>query len=236
LADTMFHRPKARELAMRSPAQAALLGAFAGTADFGGFGGFGGFGEEAGALAHASREMAAHASRGLPQHAALLRADAHQLSELSKQEHKEAARAQREQSRLDMLDPNEGLATKIARYSFSINFPFVVGTATAINATLQPDTKIRPQRVIMNAPTQQFILVTTIKVANVSVLVGANEDAFTYSATSVGVHLDMPTLDPSNRATVQGVYTGLVPAPFTVGFAYTFITTFQGPATVTAGG
>lgn len=239
----MFRRPNARELAMRSPAQAALLGAFQG-ADFGGFGGFGGFGVDQNlAAADASRYMADYASAGLPQHAGLLRADAglltrddRQIQEWRHQALRAANRAAREQARMDMLDPNEGLAIKISRYSFSLNQSLVIGTATGINATLQPDTRIRPQRVIMNAPTQAFILVTTIKMANVSVLVGASEDAFTYAATAVGVHLDMPTIDPSNRATVTGTYSGLVPAPFTVGFAFTFVTTFQGPATVTAGG
>jgi hypothetical protein len=232
----MFHRPKARELAMRSPAQAALLGAFAG-ADFGGFGGFGGFGAEGNlTAAMESRDMADFASRGLPQHAALLRHDASLLGRDNAQIDYWRRQSEREAGRLAMLDPNEGCSVKIARYSFSLNQQLVVGTSTGINATLQPDTKIRPQRVIMNVTVPGFILITTIKVANVSVLVGASEDAFTYSSLSVGVHLDMPTLDPSNRATVTGTYGGLVAAPYTVGYALTFVTTFQGPATVTAGG
>jgi len=230
---------------MRSPATAALLGVFEG-ADFGAdFGGFGGFGIE-GDLHAAAQSVAMERSdwrhgnvgnaRVLANDAAHLRMSSRQIEQLRKDEQREATLASRERARLDMLDPNEGLAVKISRYSFSLNQNLVIGTATGILATLQPDTKIRPQRVVMNAPCYGFITVTTIKVANVSVLVGGSEDAFTYSATSVGIHLDMPTLDPSNRATVQGNYAGLAPPPFAVGYAYLFVTTLQGPATVTAGG
>ena len=241
----MFHRPTARELALREPARTALMGGFDG-ADFGeDFGGFGGFGIEGnltdanqstGLAARDWRQGHTHNAALLTKDANALRRDNEQILHWQRQERQMASREAREQSRLDMLDPNEGLATKVARYSFSLNQPLVIGTPAGINATLQPDTKIRPQRVIMNVTTPGMILVTTIKVANVSVLVGASEDAYTYGATAVGVHLDMPTLDPSNRATVQGAYGGLVPTPFAVGYVFTFVATFQGPATVTAGG
>ena len=230
---------------MRSPATAALMGVFE-SADFGAdFGGFGGFGIE-GDLAAADRSAMAERQQWRAGHlgtAGVLASDVHhlrmssrQIEQLRRDEQREATLASRERARLDMLDPNEGLAVKISRYSFSLNQQLVIGTATGILATLQPDTKIRPQRVVMNAPTYGFITVTTIKVANVSVLVGGSEDAFTYSALSVGIHLDMPTLDPSNRATVQGNYAGLAPPPFAVGYPFLFVTTLQGPATVTAGG
>ena len=230
---------------MREPATAALMGVL-GTADFGqDFGGFGGFGVD-GDLGAASasaamerhdwRTGATHNAGILARDVGQLRMSSRQIEQLRRDEHREATLASRERARLDMLDPNEGLAVKISRYSFSLNQQLTIGTAVGILATLQPDTKIRPQRVVMNAPCYGFITVTTIKVANVSVLVGGSEDAFTYSATSVGIHLDMPTLDPSNRATVQGNYAGLAPPPFATGYPYLFVTTLQGPATVTAGG
>jgi hypothetical protein len=87
----------------------------------------------------------------------------------------------------------------------------------------------------MNAPSPNFVLLTGLFVANVNVLVGGTEDAFTYSAVAQGVILDLPTLEPANRATASGSYTGLVPPGFAIGFAFTFIVTFQGPSSIAGG-
>ena len=65
--------------------------------------------------------------------------------------------------------------------------------------------------------------------------VGAGqEDAFNYNANGVGQSLDMPTLNPANRATVLGNYTGFVPPGFIAATVVPFSVTFKGPATLVA--
>lgn len=140
-------------------------------------------------------------------------------------------------SRESLLDPNKFSTTKVERYSFSLSQALVLNTPLAsFTATLQPNTTIRPQRVVMNAPTPNFVLLTTLQMANVNVFIGSTEDAVTYSGLAQGVMLDLPTLLPSNRATAIGSYTGFVPPGFANGFGYTFIITFQGPSTIAGQG
>ncbi len=136
--------------------------------------------------------------------------------------------------RARLIEPNHGSRIKIERYAFAVNAALILGAAGAINATGQPDTNIRPQRVTMNAPAPGFITVTEIKVANVSTTVGGVQDAFDYNALGVGQSLDMPTLTPANRATVLGNYTGFVPPGFVGGQAFTFAASFKGPASIIA--
>lgn len=139
--------------------------------------------------------------------------------------------------RARLLDPNEHSRLKIERYSFSMSpgLNFVLGTPMTFEATLQPNTRIRAQRIVMNAPQPNFVLIDSLQVANVNVLVGTTEDAFTYSAQAQGVMLDLPTLDPANRATVSGNYTGYLPPGYASEFSYQFIVTFQGPSTIVGG-
>ncbi len=140
--------------------------------------------------------------------------------------------------RARLLDPNEHSRLKIERYSFSMSpaTNFTIGTATlGWEATLQPNTRIRAQRVLMNAPAMNFVILSQLQIANVNVFVGTQEDAFTYSATAQGVMLDLPTLDPANRATAGGNYTGYIPPGFAAEFSYQFIITFQGPSTLVGG-
>ena len=136
-----------------------------------------------------------------------------------------------------LLDPNRGSAVKIERYSFGINTTIAIGIAGApLTLTGQPDVNIRPQRVIMNAPSPGFAMIESIRVANVSVTVGVKEDAFNYSALAQDSHLDMPTLSPANRATVLGEMTGRFPSGFGLerGDSYLFTCAFQGPASLIA--
>jgi hypothetical protein len=133
-----------------------------------------------------------------------------------------------------LLEPNLGSKISVQRYSFSINAALVFGVASNLFASGQPDTNIRPQRVTMNAPSPGFVTINEIKVANVSVTVGGIGDAFEYSPIGVGMTLDMPTLSPANRASVQGAYTGFVPPGFVGGAAFAFVTSFKGPASIVA--
>jgi hypothetical protein len=141
-------------------------------------------------------------------------------------------------SRSMLLDPNRDSTVKVERYSFSFSPPtnLVLGTASNIPTfTQQPSTSIKGQRVIMNAPMPGFVLVSTLQIANVNVLVGGTEDAYSYNAGAQGVMLDLPRLDPQNRATSAGAYTGVLPPGYTQGNSYQFIITLQGPATLAGG-
>jgi hypothetical protein len=137
-----------------------------------------------------------------------------------------------------LLDPNRNSTVKVERYSFAFSptAALVLGTASSISTfTQQPSASIKGQRVLMNAPQEGFVFVSTLQIANVNVFVGGTEDAFNYNPRAVGVMLDLPRLDPQNRATSAGAYSGSLPPGFTAASAFTFIITLQGPA-VLAGG
>lgn len=137
--------------------------------------------------------------------------------------------------RKQMLRPNDGSSIKVERYSFTISQTITFGTLVALSISGNPDTEMRPQRVTMNAPTTFFATVTNLQVANVLVTVGPGiEDAFNYSPLGQGMSLDMPTLTPSNRASMLGSYTGFVPPGFTGGTVGTFSVSFKGPSSVVA--
>lgn len=141
-------------------------------------------------------------------------------------------------SRSFLLDPNRDSTIKVQRYSFSFSptANLVLGTASSLGTfTQNPSTSIKPQRVITNAPQPGFVTLTTLQIANVNVFVGGAEDAFAYSPLAVGVMLDLPRLDPQNRASASGSYSGVLPAGFTAGTSYQFIVQLQGPATLAGG-
>jgi hypothetical protein len=136
--------------------------------------------------------------------------------------------------RASILEPNKGSAVKIERYGFAVNSTLVLGVASAITASNNPDTNIRPQRVTTNAPVPMFATLSQLSVANVNVLVGGIFDAFDFNANGVEQHLDLPTLTPANRATVSGNYLGTVPPGMVGGTSVTFAVSFKGPASVIA--
>lgn len=236
-------RPNAGMLARRDPALAALFGivAAAGTSpDFGSDGAdFGAefgddygddygsdFGAEFGAaVAEAAHQMVA---RGAGRHAMakVPPPPAHLVAAWHKNQARQLAGAHRAM----LLDPNEGSSKKIERFTFSISTALVVGTASSFTITNNPDTTIRPQRVTMAVPTVGFVLISEIKVANVSVTVGGVLDAFQFSPLAVGQALDMPTLSPANRVSVIGNYTGFIAPGLIVGSTFTFAVSFTGPS------
>lgn len=143
-------------------------------------------------------------------------------------------------SRTALLDPNRDSSIKVERYSFSWSpaAALVLGGGAPVaipTFTQQPSTSIKGQRLLMNAPVPGFVQISTLQIANVNVLVGAAEDAFTYSPTAMGVMLDLPRLDPQNRATAAGTYSGMLPLGYTAGFSFVFVITLQGPATLAGG-
>lgn len=207
--------PKARDLAMRDPALAALMGAVSAGSDFGvEFGDDDDYGFDFGADAV---PMAA------PSPQKLMEAwQKHSLDQVTTRQ------------RVRLLEPNKGSRVKVERYAFYINAALVLGTPSAIDASGNPDCDIRPQRVTCNAPSYGFVTLSNIKVANVSVLIGGTADAFDFNANGVGQSLDLPTLSPANRASAQGNYTGFTPPGFAAGSAYSFCVGFKGPASMVA--
>lgn len=145
-----------------------------------------------------------------------------------------AAGSARTRSREALLEPNKGSTVKVERYTFSVSDDVVAGTAKTISVSNQPDTTIRPQRVTCNAPTPGFFIIDSIRVANVNVTVGGVIDAFDFNANGVGQSLDMPTLSPSNKLSVSGGYTGLIPSFLLVGNPYKLIVSVKGPASIVA--
>ncbi len=141
-------------------------------------------------------------------------------------------------ARTMLLDPNRNSTVKVERYSFSFSpaANLVLGTASAITTfTQQPSASIKPQRVVTNAPQAGFVFMSTLQIANVNVFIGGTEDAFTYSPLAQNTVLDLPRLDPQNRATSAGNYSGVLPPGFAGGAAFTYIITLQGPATLAGG-
>lgn len=257
-------RPNSRQLALRDPAAAALLGVIAGDnfgqessygADFAAdpFGSeFGGvsfgddygadfgtmFGDQYGADLWGADFGAAPAHPAHAHHAHHAAHPAHppahpqQMAQMWAQHHKRKAKTAQ---RANLLEPNAGSAVKVERYAFPISQSITIGTAATINMTGSPDVDIRPQRVVCNVICQNFVYLTLIKVANVTVTVGPGvQDASDYANNAVHTSLDLPTLTPANRATIQGNYFGFIPPGFTNGAASFFVTSFLGPASIVA--
>lgn len=217
-------KPNSKQLALRDPALATLMGAIEGS-DFGSEMGYefgfddhmGYFGDDYGDV------YGAEAAAAVP--------PPHVAAKLWQKHRADSGVTER---RARLIEPNKGSKIKVERYSFAVNQTLTLGTAVALSASGQPDTNIRPQRVTMNAPSVGFCTISEIKVANVSVTVGGTSDAYEYSAVGVGQSLDMPTLTPANRATVLGNYTGYVPSGFSGGASFTFCCSFKGPASIVA--
>lgn len=129
-----------------------------------------------------------------------------------------------------ILRPNQDSSTKVQRYCFAINQTLTVGTAVALAMTGNPETEFRPQRITANVPAVGFATYSSMKVANVGILVGGVVDAYDFSAVGVGQSLDVPTLSPANAAKVNGNYTGTVPLPLVLGDSFVHSISFKGPA------
>lgn len=208
------------EMAGRDPALAALMGAIPGTdfgAGFGGSGvdfGFGGFG-------HYGFGQSPVAPSAPPPPPASV-----------------AAWNMSTEGRTAQLDPNRHSTVKVERYSFSFSPASTLALSTPSpipTFTQQPSTSIKCDRLVVNAPIEGFVLLSTLQIANVNVFVGGVEDAFTYSGRCFNTNLNLPRLDPQNRASASGSYSGALPPGFTAGTAYTLVITLQGPSTMAGG-
>jgi hypothetical protein len=136
--------------------------------------------------------------------------------------------AHHEMGRVLLLDPNKYSRTKVERYSFTLVEPLQFGEFADINSTLQPAVKMRPDRLVSNAPLPFFVELDTIQVSNVNVLVGGSEDAYTYWSGAQNVVLQLPTIEPAFRVTMTGSYSGVTPSPYQTGTFFNFRLSFQG--------
>jgi hypothetical protein len=139
-------------------------------------------------------------------------------------------------NRAMLLDPNRYSTLKVQGYSFSLNQALVIGTVLAFNVTLQPNSKIRPKRMVTNVQAPAMVTLSAVQVANVNVLIGASDDASVYGPNSFGLENEFPTLDTSTRATMTGGYSGFAPSGYAPGFPFLFVLTFQGPAALAGNG
>jgi hypothetical protein len=224
-------KPTTRNLVMRDPALASLLG-LAVESNFGAEPTFGADGDYR--SADASNMLAARDERaGLWGNASQLDTDASKLRGEGALVRQAIAQRDATEARLALLDPNRGSHEKIGRYTFSLNQELVLGVSEAIAMTNNPLTDIRPDRLIFNAPCFGFALINVIQAGNMSVVTGGFEDAANYTQVAVNVHLSFPLITTSNRAQISGEYSGLAPSPYTSGGSFGFVGTFQGPARMT---
>jgi hypothetical protein len=229
-------RPTSHQLARRDPALAARIGALP-SADFG-------YGARGGAQRRPRSASFGDMGFGFgfgDDHPAALAPRGHSLSgEQQRALHHHELMQHHTMNRAMLLDPNRYSTIKVQGYSFSLNAPaagfFLMGIAAPFNVTLQPNSKIRPKRMVSNAPAPMMITLSAVQIANVNVLTGASDDAFIYSPNSFGLENEFPTLDTSTRATMTGSYSGYTPVGFANNFPFTFVLTFQGPAALAGNG
>lgn len=228
-------RPNSKQLAMRDPALAALMGVDALGADFGAE--FGDpdddYGAEFGDDDVGDDDYGADDDFGAPRRGLARRPpSAQQLAHMWRVREARAARANR---RVALLDPNRGSGLKVERYIMSMSQDLVIGLGAAVSLQGQPDCTFRPQRMTIVVPTPAFVIIDQIRMANVSTMIGPGAiDAFQFNANGVGQALDLPTLTPANRATVTGTYTGFA-GGYPAAFAYKLSASFIGPANLAGG-
>ena len=159
----------------------------------------------------------------------------HQIADLIFFWKKMHSRQGRQNRRLEILDPNVGISTKIERYTFSVNDasgPIDTDLGPAkVFLSGQPATSVRAQRLIVNVPCPGFVYYADIKVANLSITIGAQGDAWEFNSGAQNSMLDAPTMTPALSLSFAGSYTGLAPAPYG-SFEYTLAAAVQGPSTI----
>lgn len=224
-------KPNAHQLAMRDPALAALMGVGTLGADFGDdYDELSG--EDMGAeFGDDEDEDDYGAEFGLALRSARPPSSQQLVRMWQKQRLKHAIQSRR----VRKLDPNRGSGLKVERYILSLSQALVIGVAAAVNLQSTPDCTFRPQRMSIIVPTPQFVILTSVRMANVDIIIGNGfVDSFQFNANGVGQAMDLPTLTPANRATIQGNYTGFA-GGFPPAFAYTLTASFIGPSALAGG-
>lgn len=238
-----------RQLAMRDPAMAALLGVVAlGGSDFGSEMAFdpncfapgdesdSDYGSDFGSSGFAFEGDFGHFGDDFGAAKAKIAVPKPTAQQALALWQKQYAKMAKTASRKAVLNPNAGSDVDIERYSMQTSETFVFGTAkTFTDLTTRPTVDFRPQVVTANAPSPMFAFMSAILVANVNVFVGqGEEDAFNYNANGWGKQLDMPTLTPAIPFTVNARYTGFTPPGFVGGTTNTFGVSVKGPASIVA--
>jgi len=226
--------PNAKDLAMRDPALAALVGAQTG-ADFGrdsSFGNEGFFAWDApGADYYGYSKVGAEGffAGNFGADASVPKPTPEQALALWNAHHAQARETARREG---ILNPNAGSSKKIERYSLSIRQNLTVGTASTFTVTKNPQTELRPQRVVTNVSSPGFVIVDDVKIANVSVMMGDGMDAQMLANDSWGVQYDLPTLSPANGVTVSAEQSTAVPDGFETSDVFPFLIAFLGPSSM----
>lgn len=117
------------------------------------------------------------------------------------------------------------------RYSFSVSVPLKLGEPCGIHITDSPCLPMTVDEILMNAPCAGFVTIHSILIGNRSITVGNAEDAISLSGKSRasfkhdgGVRI----IQPYERVTFSGSYTGLCHPPFEKGQPYTFCMRISG--------
>lgn len=223
-------RPNAKQLVLRDPALAALMGAIQPGSDFGSD-----FGEDfgdpdddyAGEFGDPDDDEDFGAEFGLARRPP----SSQRLAAMWKQGQ---LRRLRSNKRVMHLDPNRGSGVKVERYTLALNQQVAIGTAVALTLQQQPDTTFRPQDIVSNVPAPGFATATQIRMANVGVLAGGLLDLWNINANALKGKMDLPTLSPANRATITGNYTGFA-AGYPAALAFDISVSMTGPASLAGG-
>jgi hypothetical protein len=140
-------------------------------------------------------------------------------------------------ARKTLLEPDGGIG--ISRFTFSVQADQIIPqqffdspAPQILTGSNAPDTNFRPQRITTNVPTPGFVMLSSARVANLSLIVGGSIDAWQFNANAWDQELDLPTLTPANKASFVGMYSGLFLEPF-ADLPFHFIVSFSGPTTVT---
>jgi hypothetical protein len=130
------------------------------------------------------------------------------------------------------IDPNAESDVKVIQTELNIEETIKLGTPSFIYVRQHPDTMLRGQEIVTNAPDAEFVWIAAFMVANVNCIVGI-ADALMF--TSGRLPLDLPTASPASAFTLVGWYTGLVPEGMKAGDAFKFRLSVRGPSTLTDG-
>lgn len=125
-----------------------------------------------------------------------------------------------------------GMGAKVKRYTFALNATIaaLATPQTGLAGVGSPDTDFAPQRISINTPSVGFLKLTSLRIANLAVLVGGVVDAHQFNSNAVDSVLDMPTLSNANKAAFGADYSGSVPTPLTGTGSYLVCVAFTGPA------
>jgi hypothetical protein len=142
--------------------------------------------------------------------------------------------------RENLLNPNKHSLVKTESYKFNVAITNpatsaspLFGTASALAGTNTPDTWFRPERATLNVQDAGLVMVSDIKVGNVSAQVGGQSDGFDLSPLGVGSgRLSLPLMNQSTKASFTGTWSAFIPPARVPGSLYTLTLGFVGWATM----